>query len=334
MFRADHSNASSFPDEQKALVSQEAIAWFVKIRSGPLAPHDQMAFEAWQRQSPAHGKAFNEIAEIWEDPALGEAAEQGSAKLFAHTVVAAWDRFREIWSPRRVGTALAMVALMVMAVWHLGLPTWGVADYWAPTGERKTFYLSDRSTVTLNAESGMAVEFTESIRRVRLLKGQALFAVAPNPGRPFVVNYGEAQVQAIGTEFIVGEHREGFYVSVVEGRVKLDSADGSWTSLPLSAGTSVDVVNGRPGQVQNIDPKIATAWVRGRLVVDAAPLVQVIDYVKPYHSGLILLLNSEQANLKVSGTYNLSDTSGILRTLSQTLPVKTLTLTDRVTVFF
>ena len=49
--------------------------------------------------------------------------------------------------------------------------------------DRRT--LPDGSVIELNAGAEIAVNFTPAQRGVRLLRGEALFAVAHNPGSPF-----------------------------------------------------------------------------------------------------------------------------------------------------
>jgi ferric-dicitrate binding protein FerR (iron transport regulator) len=56
-------------------------------------------------------------------------------------------------------------------------------------------------------------------RDIELLSGQALFDVAKDPGRPFVVRSGGTEVRAVGTQFDVYKKHHGVVVTVIEGRV-------------------------------------------------------------------------------------------------------------------
>lgn len=58
--------------------------------------------------------------------------------------------------------------------------TWVQADYRTAVGEQPMLTLPDQSRVTLNTQSAIAVSFDAAFRRVRLLKGEALFAVQPD----------------------------------------------------------------------------------------------------------------------------------------------------------
>src|SRR3546814_16085472 len=70
-------------------------------------------------------------------------------------------------------------------------------------GERRTVRLADGTAITLNTDSAVRVGYVADRRLVRLLRGQALFEVAKDPHRPFVVQAGAKQITALGTIFEV-----------------------------------------------------------------------------------------------------------------------------------
>jgi len=310
------------------------MAWFAKMQSGSLSRSEQAAFEQWRSQSADHEKMFDDIATMWDDPALLEASQHFVAELpeQQERPLHWWGAWN--WGFPQAGATFALMGILVIGAWQFNVMTWMQADYYTSTGEQRTVQLPDQSMLTLNAESAVAVEFEEAIRRIRLIKGKAFFEVKSDPARPFVVEQEDLQVRAIGTAFIVKEQTEGVRVTVVEGLVQLRHLASDWSPLSLEAERQVDIVNGAPGPVQSIDSGVVTAWLRGRLMVDTMRLEDVIQEVRPYHSGTILLLNADIENLKVSGNYNLSDTDGILSALSTTLPIQTLSFANHVTVFF
>jgi transmembrane sensor len=93
--------------------------------------------------------------------------------------------------------------------------------------------------VDLNARSKLRVEFSKNERRVELLDGQALFQVAKDKNRPFIVASGEATVRAVGTQFDVYRKDSGTTVTVLEGRVAVYStayaASNSGSAEPPSS---------------------------------------------------------------------------------------------------
>jgi transmembrane sensor len=130
----------------------------------------------------------------------------------------------------------------------------GTALYWfeyqrgvyaTDIGEQRSIRLDDGSTVELNARSKIRVALHEHERDVVLIEGQALFQVAKDHARPFVVHSGDTSVLAVGTEFDVYRHHSGTTVTVVEGRVAVfpstlptaDQAPDLTVRAPSEAGT-------------------------------------------------------------------------------------------------
>ena len=71
--------------------------------------------------------------------------------------------------------------------------------YDTAVGERRAISLEDGSTIELNTNSRVRVRLARGERRLWLEKGQAMFAVAPDKARPFLVTAGDTTVRALGT---------------------------------------------------------------------------------------------------------------------------------------
>lgn len=113
--------------------------------------------------------------------------------------------------------------------------------YTTDIGEQRSLALADGSTVELNSRSRIKVQYTEHERRIDLLEGQALFHVAKNKLRPFIVHTGDTRVRAVGTAFDVYKTGSGAVVTVVEGRVAVrigERLQGAASGLQLQGGDS------------------------------------------------------------------------------------------------
>jgi len=129
------------------------------------------------------------------------------------------------------------------------------------TGEQRFVKLVDGSTMELNSRSRVRIRFSDGERDVDLLEGQALFHVAKDPTRPFIVHSGSTLVRAVGTQFDVYRKASGTTVTVVEGRVAvlsplLQAEHGggpSGSALPLpSASSEPSAPALRPGNAQHV----------------------------------------------------------------------------------
>ncbi|SDN53717.1 FecR family protein [Pseudomonas jinjuensis] len=292
------------------LLSDQAIERLAHLHSGRATAAERMAFHAWRGQSPAHEAAAREAEALW-----GALPQTRSAEQF----VAASRRNR-----RRLllgGALAACVAVLAVAV-ALPRPLAGLyADYSTRVGERRSIELADGSQVWLNSGSALSVEFSSSERRLRLHAGEALFEVAKDPQRPFIVRAGDTEVMAVGTRFDVDARGPRTRVDVSEGVVQV--SDARHPTVRLSAGERLDVAEREtPAAVQALDLDSASAWQRGKLIFNQRPLGDVLDELERYLPQRILLTDAALRRHKVSGVFDLDDPGALLKTLERLQPVR------------
>jgi transmembrane sensor len=230
-------------------ILDEASEWFVDFRVGDVDTAARERFDEWLRRSPEHIRAYWEIAKTYvELPAAPAPGKLDVAALIAYAhsdanVVPLHSRASEIpslrsESPRegldkgavgptpRFRRPFFAAAAMAFAV-VIGGAVWWQANryplYSTGIGERRSITLADGSTIDLNARSKLRIEFSNAERRVELLDGQALFQVAKDKQRPFIVHSRDATVRAVGTQFDVYRKDSGTTITVLEGRVAVYS---------------------------------------------------------------------------------------------------------------
>ena len=124
------------------------------------------------------------------------------------------------WPSRRgvLGGLLAASAVAggATAYWRY---IWDVELYRTQVGERRVIALKDGSHVHLNTGSTIEVALKKDRRLVRLVKGEAMFEVAHDRQRPFLVDAGSAQMRAVGTAFNVRIRENIVELTVTEGSV-------------------------------------------------------------------------------------------------------------------
>ncbi|WP_173050463.1 FecR family protein [Nitrospira sp. KM1] len=327
------SQKSSRPTDDDHAIAEEAARWFVRLRAQDISTDERRAFERWRAQRSLHDRAYREICDLWNDAAFNAASIQ-SEEEGSH----ASSRFPfRIWRRSnftRYLAAAAIAGLLIVLGLQFDLPLLFTAEYRTATGDRRVISLPDQSLVTLNTHSAISTDFLPHERRIHLLSGEAHFKVHSDERRPFVVDHHHIHSRAVGTSFVVREEAQGIRLTVAEGVVELSPREGSWNSLQVTAGQQVLVDQDGPGPIRPVDIHAVTGWMRGRLVFDNVSLEQVVTEIRRYHNGLIILWNPALANIRVSGSYNLSDTTAILTTLTQTLPIHLTRLTDRLVILF
>lgn len=287
-------------------LENQAIDWLVELHSGRVEAGRRSAFAQWRAQSPEHESAARSAEALWGAlPATRTA------------------RRHRLLRPRRLVAVAAAACVAALAV-ALALPTpvAGLyADYATRTGERRMIELADGSRVWLNSASALSVDFSASRRSLHLYGGEALFEVAKDAQRPFVVHAGDGEVTAVGTRFDVDSRGPEVQVAVSEGVVRVEA--GGKPAVRLAAGERLAYRGeAAPGPVQPLDLDSASAWQRGKLIFNQRPLGEVLAELERYLPGRILLTDASLRRHKVSGVFDLDDPDALLQTLQRLQPVR------------
>jgi len=319
-------------------IYEEATQWLIKHREAGLDLQEKSAFDTWLRESPQHVRAYLEMSAVWEDvPALdaswNPAAEQlidhvrgeGNIVRFAHNAPAPPPAATS--RAGRNGSAVKFFALAAtIVIIAVGMTAWhwfNLNTYTTDVGEQRSIVLADGSTVDLNSRSRVRIHFAGSQRDVDLLDGQALFRVAHDSSRPFIVHSGTADVRAVGTQFDVYRKRAGTVVTVVEGKVAIVSSAFA-AAQDLTAGEQLTVPSGRPSAAGNsytperqrhANVATATAWTQRTLVFDSSPLTDVAEEFNRYNTRQLVITDPVLSRIRISGMFSSADPALLLQFL-------------------
>jgi transmembrane sensor len=179
-------------------------------------------------------------------------------------------------------------------------------------GETREVLLEDGTRMVLDTGSRVNIGFSATARDVELLQGQAHFEVAHEVQRPFRVHTAAVEVVAVGTAFDVAALPARTTVTLIEGRVRVRAISGT-----SARDSRVEILT--PGQQWAVDAagdlleekqvKIAdvTAWQRGNVVVDDAPLAEALDVINRYSNTRIVVRDPALQQRHVSGTFRIGD---------------------------
>ena len=317
-------------DARKERLIEEATAWFVRISVDGASEAERRAFEDWLRQDPAHPSAYAEAEALWS--ALGEIPDPRTAPV----VTAKREPPGTPSRGRLAFAALAACLLLACAgLWMTGSYDRLRADHATAVGERRIVTLSDGSAIHLNTDTALAVELSETRRRIRLLQGEAFFSVARDPKRPFEVVSDDLVSRALGTHFVVRSHGGAEIVAVAEGRVRVSPRVGQArpeSALTLGPGEALRAGDAAEFARQNADLSALTAWRDGKLVFADRPLRTVIAELDRHRPGVIVFLDSGIAETRFTGVLNLQDGDQALTAIERTLPVDALRITGYLTL--
>jgi transmembrane sensor len=194
----------------------------------------------------------------------------------------------------------------------------------SPTGEIRQIALADGSTITLSAASAVSVAYHSSERHISLDKGEALFQVAKDSARPFVVDTGSGTVTAVGTEFDVERAGDKTLVMVAHGRVRVGArnSSGDIRSVNLDAGMEVSyAVDGSLGKQARVDQRAIGNWRYGELNFVDRPLKWVVADLNRYTLRPIIIDDPALAEISVTGVVHVNAMEEWLRGLSSVIHI-------------
>jgi transmembrane sensor len=314
-----------------AQIREEAAAWFVDFSEGEVGVEGREAFSLWLKASPEHVRAYLQVSATFQTLGNLRHHRTGNAEALIERSLAK-DNVRKIrqfpgiararislavaTSSRRSVTRGVLAASVAMLV--LGLSAWALWNNWQRSfyltgiGEQRVVNLEDGSTIELNAESRIRVRLSAHQRTVDLLDGQALFHVAKDPQRPFIVRSDTTRVAAVGTQFDVNREASNTVVTVLDGRVAVAASNRDDPPLYASAGEQVVLTADTASKSANPDVAAATAWRERKLIFAGSPLTQVITEYNRFHQKRLVIADTSLSSFRISGVFSANDAQALI----------------------
>jgi transmembrane sensor len=322
----------------RALVERQAREWLVRLDADdPLSQQEGEALRAWINRSPAHRAELTRLSKYW-----------GSANVLTELAVplqpgATASQHR---SQPRAGM-LAAAACVVLAL--AGVASWlalrpsgvGSGSFGTAIGQQRQLALTDGSSVQLNTDSQIQVSYGDDARRIRLLRGEALFTVARDASRPFEVIAAGGVVRALGTAFSVRLDGENINVAVTHGTVEVTSPEepssGSGGRGVLQAGDVTTFVarRGNPRRAEiavehlpDQELQRRLAWQDGYLVFAGQPLSEVVEELNRYSPTPLRIASPGIETLTVGGRFRVGDLDAVLDVLRTSFGIQATAAPD------
>lgn len=292
-----------------------AAEWAARLATGPLPADRAAELQRWLALDPRHRGAL-----IRAQAAL--AALSGRDASVARPRAAPRPRIgRRAMLPGGAACALAgaFFALRPAPVLATGI------------GEIRRTPLADGSTVVLDTATRLRPAVSRAARHVQLEQGRALFRVAHDPARPFIVAAGGIRVRAVGTVFSV-EQGDEVGVLVTEGSVEVT---GALRPLLLRAGQRGWFRTGTSPAVERLtDQDLAHAldWREGRLELYGQTLASAVATINRYNRRPIVVPDPALARESLHGAFRNDDPEGFARVAALSLDAHARIEADRIVI--
>ena len=322
----------------------EAAHWWAAMRSGDSSRTEREQFVDWLQASPDNLAEYLELADLWGklgsvgkdadvEELITHARESSNVVEFApdiHEPPPVTPRSRKFYGAIASAACVLVVAIGTLILWtqHSDLITTEV-------GELRSISLADGSIITLNTRTSLRYAFGDSFRQVELIDGEALFDVARDLSRPFIVSAGESEIRALGTSFNVYKKSDvEATVTVLEGRVVVRASgmivDEQSTSpsdrdkpshpaqVELTQGERIHI---HPKElllpVTPVSPDRAAEWTARRITFENSPLRDVVAQFNRYSVSQLLVDDPDLADMRLNGVFEPHSQEDLLAYLRQ-----------------
>jgi transmembrane sensor len=297
-----------------------AAHWAARRDLGTLSPAEEAEFQDWVAADTRHLGAYGRAeAVLFRLERLNGASLDEASFENAHP--SGWNRRRLILA----GSAAASVAAAIGVALHLPERV-QESTFSTAIGQIREVVLTDGSIVILNTDTKIRVQFSEAVRDISLLRGEAQFDVAKNKNRPFIVSAGDTRVRAVGTSFTVSMlPKKPVQILVKEGVVELQRADAA-TAIPVRASANIQASApvGAPFVTVAVpEEKLVRdlAWQQGRIALDNLSLEDAAEEFARY-SEVRIVVDPAVSDRTVTGLFASNDPVAFARAAAAVLKLR------------
>jgi len=325
-------------------IDEQAARWAIRATAGPLSPEAQRDLDAWLNTDSRHRGAYVRARAQWADldrlAALhgpASAVHEKPAPPHAATENLIAEQGKDPPGVSRRQLLAAGVAAITVAGGGL---SWRLlredsVRYVSGIGEVRRIALEDGSTLVLNTATEVTAQFSQRQRNIRLIRGEALFDVAHDKLRPFVVVANGTAVRAVGTEFAVRMESTQVDVTVTEGVVEVansplgigtETSPGSAVAAKrVSAPARIVVARARPPEISSIAAAAADrqlAWREGMVSFDGESLRTAVAEINRHNRRQIVVEDPVLAAKPIVGVFRATDLEGFSAAAAEALKAK------------
>jgi transmembrane sensor len=281
--------AAKSPHDRSA--AAEAAAWIAQLQRPDRDTELENAFRKWLRSDPAHAAAFEHATTVWNQlPGVGALYRERARR---HTP----------WRPLAIAASVALVAGILVLLHVLGGDVYATA-----VGEQRLVKLEDGSWIALNTDTVVKTRRVPGWRYVVLERGEAIFDIAKDASRPFIVAARDERVRALGTSFAVRYDDANVSVTLLEGKVMVEPPRWPWspgkiTPVEMTAGQRWRSQDNAATRLTAAELEALTAWRHGELILNETSLRDAVAEMNRYGDRALVILTPATGTVPISGVF-------------------------------
>ncbi|WP_350327113.1 FecR domain-containing protein [Pectobacterium aroidearum] len=297
---------------------QQASQWYAQLCDREPGDEHYHHWQRWMDESEEHRHAWEFVLTVSQrfQPLRGDGQQPALDTLLHKPASMTRRRALKLAALLSTGTLLSWLTYRHTPLKDSLLAM--TADHHSAVGEIKSLTLPDNTRLWLNTASAIDIRYSDQRREIALLAGDILIETAAD-ARPFFVTTAQGRMQALGTRFSVAQEPEATTLTVYQHAV---DASARYASAARRVNAGYHLRFNADGQGNILPNQQNDAdWSHGRLQADNMPLGEVVAQLSRYRHGY-LACQPAIADLRVMGTFPLTDTDMALNMLEQAFPVR------------
>ncbi|AFL69282.1 FecR family protein [Sulfurospirillum barnesii] len=306
-------------------IKEEATFWVTCEKEG-LSAFQKEELHHWLAQNPLHVKAYQRIRTIYSmsQSLLKENAEQLS--ITAHKEAQKIKLFEKTKYFARVATILLVISVGTFGIYDTVYALKFTDILSSDTHPLLTHVLPDGSRISCDAKTNMRVAFYANKRVVTLDKGAAMFEVAKDAKRAFIIQSDKINIEVVGTKFEVIHADDSTTINVEEGIVRT-YYDASWREkknevLLLKADSITYTHEGVVRHYAKINPTKIALWRDNLINFNQVTLKHAMDEFAKYTTIAYSFGEPELENYVITGEFSSNQLDIFLQNLTKIYPLK------------
>ncbi len=198
-------------------------------------------------------------------------------------------------------------------------------NYLTTNTKKVNITLPDNTLIDLDVHSSIEVNYYKNKRLINFPSGKALFSVAKDKNRPFIIRSGNTNIEVLGTKFELINIANLRQINVIEGFVKIAyKYNQKFKNLIiLQKGQSFSFNNlGLNISLQDIKLQDIAKWKNDLIKFENTSLKEALKEFARYSNTNIILENYKVSQFKISGVFSIKELDKFIKALPEIYPLR------------
>jgi len=286
---------------------KQTAAYYLSCMKDDFSEEKEKEFNIWINESIEHKKAFDNLQKLHS---LYKSISQDIKSDISKEVEEEIKREKSFKIFKRYALAASVLLCFSFGIFQTKkYLDFNIVHLYETKMLTKNLDLPDGSNVVLDAKTEVSIEYFEDKRKVKLQKGNAIFSVAKDRSRPFIIDTNKIRIEVLGTRFEVRNDNNTLEVSVIEGLVSIQTDTSSIKKELVKLSKGKKLVYDRKTNkymLEEINIKSVALWKNEILTFEDISLEDAVSEFSRYKD-IDVFLDDNIKNLTITGVFRIQD---------------------------